>query len=411
MQNKKLLELALGLESPWKIKEVGFNNEQRRIDIYLDFKTGSRFACSQCQSMSTIHDTVQKEWRHLNFFQHECYLHARTPRTSCDDCGVRVVEVPWARSRTGFTLLFEALILTLCQSMPVNTVSRLIGETDQRIWRMIEHHVEEARQRLDLDDVTSVGMDETAVRKKHDYVSLFVDMDQRRVIGVEEGKGSDTVDNFANSLGKHGGTSAAITQVCCDMSPAFISGVTDHFPKANITFDRYHVMKILNQAVDEVRKREVRHQVLLHKTKYLWLKNRKNLSAQQSQQLKEILSLKHLNLQTVRAYHIRENFKLFYTKHLSRRQSEKFLKSWFWWATHSRIKEMRDAAWTMKRHWDGVLNWQQSRTSNGLLEGLNSLFQATKAKARGYRSFRKIRTIIYLLLGRLNFKLPEPLPT
>jgi len=239
---------------------------------------------------------------------------------------------------------------------------------------------------------------------------MFVDMDKRRAIDVEEGKNAEVVEKFIEELTEHGGEPEQVTDVCCDMSPAFIRGLEDHLSDASITFDRYHVMKLLNKAVDSVRKRESREQGILRKTKYLWLKNQKNLTEKQEIELEKIMSIKNLNLQTVKAYHIRENFKMFYEIN-DKNKAEKHLKKWFWWATHSRIEEMREVAWAIKRHWGGVLNWYRSKISNGLLEGLNSLFQAAKAKARGYRSLRKIRVIIYLLLGKLEFALPEVLPT
>lgn len=390
--------------------KVNFDAEKKRLDIHLDFAKGGKFSCSGCGELNSVYDTKEKEWRHLNFFQHECYLHARTPRTDCDKCGVRLVEVPWARPQSGFTLLFEALVMQLCQMMPVNAVSRLIGETDNRIWRVVEHHVEEARKEMDLSEVEHMGMDETSTKKGHNYITMFVDMDKRRAIDVEDGKGGDVVEKFIAELIGHGGSPEQVTDVCCDMSPAFIRGLEDHLSDASITFDRYHVMKLLNKAVDDVRKREAREQGVLNKTKYLWLKNQENLSKNQKTQLEKIMSIKNLNLQTVKAYHIRENFKNFYDID-DKDKAEKYLKKWFWWATHSRIEEMRKVAWTIKRHWEGVLNWYRNRISNGLLEGLNSLFQAAKAKARGYRSLRKIRVIIYLLLGKLEFTLPEILPT
>ena len=126
MKDTKLLEMALGLTDSWKVAGVDFKAEEKRLDIYLDFAKGSRFACPACGELSSVYDTEQKEWRHLNFFQHECYLHARTPRTDCKKCGVHLVEVPWSRPQSGFTLLFEALIMMLSQAMPVNAVSRLI---------------------------------------------------------------------------------------------------------------------------------------------------------------------------------------------------------------------------------------------------------------------------------------------
>ena len=255
-------------------------------------------------------------------------------------------------------------------------------------------------------------------------MTMFVDMtaqslgmDGRRVIQVEEGKGANTIEKFVRAFREHNGDTEAVKNVCCDMSPAFIAGVEKHMPEAAITFDRYHVMKVLSASVDKVRRQEVMKQEILKKTRYLWLTNRPNLSDKQSARLKGILSMTKLKLKTVRSYHIRENFQLFY-EIAGPQVAETYLRSWFWRATHSRIEEMREAAWTIRRHWrhralewEGVLNWHSSKISNGLLEGLNSLFQAAKAKARGYRSARKRRTIIYLLLGKLQFNLPNPLPT
>ncbi|MGM0568880.1 MAG: ISL3 family transposase, partial [Elusimicrobiota bacterium] len=298
----------------------------------------------------------------------------------------------------------------LAKMMPVKAVSRLTGETDNRIWRVIEHYVDEARKDVNLSEVEHMGMDETATKKGHNYVTIFVDMDKRRAIDVEEGKKADVVEKFVEDFKEHEGEPKKITDICCDMSVAFIKGIEDNFKEPAITFDRYHVMKIMNKAVNDVRIREAKEQSILNKTKYIWLKNYTNLSAKQESKLKEIIEIKNLNLHTVRAYHIRENFKQFYEVN-NKKKAEELLKKWFWWATHSRIEEMREVAWTIKRHWKGVLNWHENRISNGLLEGLNSLFQAAKAKARGYRSLRKIRTVIYLLMGKLEFELPKVLPT
>jgi len=410
MKDTQLLEKALGLNKPWRVVNVKFDEEEKRLDIYLDFPKGSKFSCTKCGEKSSVYDTKDKEWRHLNFFEHECYLHARIARTECDKCGVHLIEVPWARPQSGFTLLFEAMVMQLAKMMPVKAVSRLIGETDNRIWRVIEHYVEEARDKLDLREVEHLGMDETSTKKGHNYVTVFVDMDKRQAIDVEKGKKADVVEKFVSEFVEHNGDPEKIAEICCDMSLSFIKGINDNLKEASITFDRYHVMKILNDAVDAVRIRESKEQAILNKTKYLWLKNYKNLSEKQELKLKKIISIKNLNLHTVRAYHIRENFKQFY-KAKNRQEAENLLKKWFWWATHSRIEEMRKAAWTIKRHWEGVLNWHKSKISNGLLEGLNSLFQAAKAKARGYRSLRKIRVIIYLLMGKLEFNLPKVLPT
>ena len=219
---------------------------------------------------------------------------------------------------------------------------------------------------------------------------------------MAEGKGSETIAAFAQDLKEHKGNPDGITDVSIDMSPAFISGVEKNLPNATITFDKYHIMKLINTAVDEVRKAETKEQNILRGQRYLFLKNRENLTETQLKSLQAIESMSKLNLRTVKAYHIRENFQGIY-KEATKERFEKSLKKWYFWATHSRIYEMIDAARMVKHHWAGVLRWYDSKINNGILEGLNSLVQAAKAKARGYRTFRNLKTIIYLLTGKLDY--------
>lgn len=377
-----LFSKALKLESPWKITKVEFLEKEGRINIFIDFPKGSVFPCLKCKKEAKAYDTTEKQWRHMNFFQYACYLVVRVPRTECKEDKILQIEVPWARSEADFTLLFESLAMTLCREMPVNRVSQIIKVDDNKLWRMMSYYTEAARQLEDYSNVSKIGIDETSKSKGHDYVSLFVDLDDRRTIFVAEGKGSETTVEFKKDLVGHGGSPDHITDMSIDMSPAFIKGIGENFPQAAITFDKFHIMKIINHAVDEVRKTEVGEQEILRGQKYLFLKNRDNLTSIQEENLKAIESMPRLNLKTVRAYHIRENFQeIYYEK--TREEFEKGLKKWYFWATHSRIEAMKEAAYTIKRHWSGVLRWYDSRISNGILEGLNSLVQAAKAKARG----------------------------
>jgi transposase len=323
------------------------------------------------------------------------------PRVSCKDCGIKQVSVPWARSDSGFTLLFEALVMAMVQAMPVAVVARIVEEWDTRLWRVIHHYVEAARDRADHSDVTSVAFDETASRRGHNYVSLFVDLVRRRVLFVAEGKDAATVDSFAQVLAAHGGTPEAVAEVCIDMSPAFITGTAQSLPNAQITFDKFHVVKLINEAVDGVRRAEQKSHAELKNSRYLWLKNPPNLSARQRAQLD---SLSASNLKTGRAYRIRLAFQELYLQ--PAHGAEAFLKKWYWWATHSRLPPVIAAAHMVKRHWNGILRWFQTKIANGIMEAINSLVQAAKAKARGYRSVRNLKAIIYLIAGKLELALP-----
>jgi transposase len=396
--------MALGLAPPWQVSTAEFNPDEKRLDIRLDFPKGSTFSCPKCGlSGVKAHDTIEKTWRHLNFFQHEVYLTARVARIDCDKCGTHLVDVPWARPGSGFTLLFEAMIMVLAKAMPVKTIAAFVNEHDTRLWRILHHYVGEARKAADHSQVKHVGMDETSRRRGHNYVSLFVDLDETRVLFATDGKDASTVDRFKQDLIEHGGDPRAIEEMCCDMSPAFISGVEKQFPEAHITFDKFHVLKILNEAVDQVRREEAKDRPELKGSRYIWLKNQSNLKASQAELL-EHLTIKKLNLKTSRAYHIKLNFQEFYNQ--TAQTAETFLKKWYFWATHSRLEPIKKAAYTIKNHWEGVLRWFTSRINNGVLEGINSLIQAAKARARGYRTERTLTTMIYLIAGKLKFDLP-----
>lgn len=293
--------------------------------------------------------------------------------------------------------------MMMAKAMPVKSIADIVKEHDTRLWRVLNHYVHEARQGSDFSAVTQVGVDETSSKRGHNYVSVFVDMRTPKVLFATEGKDASTLERFKTDLEAHQGDPSRIQEVCCDMSPAFISGVEKHFPEAQLTFDKFHVLKIINEAVDEVRRQEQQSRPELKRTRYIWLKNPENLKENQATTL-ETLQVKKLNLKTARAYHIRLNFQEFWNQPLQ--EAETFLKRWYFWATHSRLEPMKEAAYTIKRHWDGILRWFTSRINNGILEGINSLIQAAKAKARGYRTIKNLITMIYLIGGKLEFRLP-----
>lgn len=401
-----LFGAALGLREPWMVTRTDFDVAEGRLDVRLDFPRGARFACpvAGCeQSACAVHDTEDKTWRHLDFFQHKAYLNARVPRVRCPDHGVRRVTVSWARPGSGFTLLFEALLIEFATAMPVAKVAVMTREHDTRIWRVLEHHVTVQRARLNFADVSKVGMDETSAARGQDYVTVFMDLVARFVLFATEGRDAATVEAFAEDLVAHGGDPATITNTSSDMSPAFISGIGEHLPNAEMTFDRYHVIAKLNEAIDEVRRAEQKDNPALKKTRYVWLKNRQNLTARQRETL-AWLTRPSLRLATARAHRWREDFQAFYDQGAD--DAEAYLRRWCYGAKRSRLQPVKDFVNLVENHWDGIVSWHRSRISNGLLEGTNSLIQAAKARARGYRSKEKMITIIYLIAGKLP--LPSP---
>ena len=317
----------------------------------------------------------------------------------CARCGIHRVAVPWARPDSGFTLLFEAMVVMLAKSMPVLAVARFVHEHDTLVWRIVTHYVDAARAKADHSGVTQVGVDETAARRGQKYVSLFVDLEQRRVLFATPGKDAATVAAFAKDLQAHGGDPEAVTEVSADMSQAFTAGVATSLPNAELTFDKFHVVSLVNAAVDKVRRLERLDHPELVGSRYVWLKNPENLTAQQGEKF-DTLDVVHSHLKTARAYQIRLAFQDLFNQPAE--NAKAFLDKWYFWATHSRIPAIIDVAKSIRRHQAGILRWFTSGINNGILEGINSLVQAAKAKARGYRSDRNLATIIYLIAGKLD---------
>jgi transposase len=400
MNENELFQVALGLMPPWMVEHCTFDQTAGRLDIHLDFPRGSVFACPVCRAGGCkAYDTDTLTWRRLNFFQHQTFLHARTPRVDCPQCGVHRVAVPWARPDSGFTLLFEALVLMLAKSMPILAVARFVGEHDTLIWRTVTHYVDAARAKTDHSTVTQVGVDETASRRGQTYVSLFVDLERRRVLFATPGKDASTVAAFATDLKAHGGNPKTVTDVSADMSQAFFKGVTANLPNAAVTFDKFHVVSLVGAAVEKVRRLEQKTSPELAGSRYVWLKNPENLTERQWGKFDE-LDIVNSHLKTARAYQIRLAFQELYNQPAGK--AESYLKRWYFWATHSRLQPTIDAAKTIREHQAGILRWFTSGINNGILEGINSLVQAAKAKARGYRSDRNLATIIYLIAGKLH---------
>jgi transposase len=400
MNNLALFKAALGLQDPWIVVSMDFDPAARRLDLYLDFARGARFGCPEGdEEACPVHDTADKTWRHLDFFQHQAYLHARVPRVSCPAHGVRQVSVAWARPESGFTLLFEALLMALVAEMPVRAVADLVGEHDTRLWRVLHHYVERARAGRSDRNVRRVGIDETSARRGQDYISLFVDLDHSRVLYATGGRDHDTVERFAADLKAHRGKPGKITDVCCDMSPAFVLGIETSLPKAQITFDRYHLAQLVSKAIDEVRRSEAPSRPELRRTRYLWLKRPEKLTDRQQADL-AWLRVRARSLRTARAYRWRLSFDAFFDQPSD--QAEDYLLRWYEGAIRSRLTPIKDFAHTVAEHWDGVLRWHTTRISNGVLEGINSLVQATKRRARGYRTPANLIAMTYLIAGKLD---------
>lgn len=406
MDTNPLFTAALGLVPPWCVNKCDFHSEQRLLELSVDFTPGAKFSCPECSAKDcTVHDTVEKRWRHLDFFQHQAYIVARVPRVNCGTCGVRLMSVPWARPGSGFTLLMEGLILEMARAMPIRNIAQLLRVHDNRVWRVIYHYVEEAVGRMDCSAVTSIGVDETAMLKRHDYISVFYDLSAKRLLFATAGREQHTVAAFARFIDAHNGNSSAIANVSCDMSPAFIKGVKQSLPSANVTFDRFHVAKLLSDAVERVRRSESRADRTIKGGRFALLKRPENLSERQRQQLSDITTR---NKTLAEAYRLKETFRDFYQQP-DLTAAKGFLKAWIITAQQSAIKPIVTAAYTIWQRAGGILRWHTTRITNAVVEGLNSLLQAAKRKARGYRLHETFIAIAYLIAGKLDLRYHSPL--
>jgi transposase len=402
MTNEFIFAQALNIQDPCYVKNIEFKKEEGELHIYVDFKKGETFDCPVCNTPGMpVYDTEEKTWRHLDFFQFKAFIHFRTPRITCPDHKTHIINVSWGRPGSGFTLLMEAMIIELAKYMPVSEIAHRIGENDTRVWRVIKKNVRNARAREDYSSVSSVGMDETSSKKGHKYISIFVNMDTKKVLFATEGKDSSTLTRFKEDLEQHSGVAHNVKNFSIDMSPAFIKGIEEDFEKSIITFDKFHVIKIINEAVDKTRRAEQKDNDILKHTRYSWLKNPNNLTNNQSKVLE---TLSKMNLKTGKAYRIKLALQEIYNSAVDKNDALVKLNSWLSWASRCRIEHIKDAAKTVKAHLEGILNYFDTRLTNGILEGINGLVQAARARARGFRNTDNFIDMVYLIGAKLDFK-------
>jgi len=402
----QLFAAALGITAPWFVETVDFDAGQRRLTIHVDFVAGSRFAHPKAVGDHKVHDTQVKRLRHLNFFQHECYLEVRVPRVKLPDGKVALVEPDWVGKLAGFTLLFEALVLMLAQQMPFAAVARTIGESWHRVHAVCRRYVDLALAEANLSALSSIAIDETSYRRGHSYLTLVADADARKVVFVSKGRGADNIAGFVQHLRTHNGAADNITTACLDMSPAFIKGVTDHLPKAAITFDKFHVVAHASQAVDQMRRIEQRTDPALKGLRWALLKDRSKLSSDQARDLDRLV-VQFTTKRTARAWLYREQLRDI----LGRKQINivsAMLAQWCTNVMRSKVEPMKQVATMIRTHFNGIVAWTRSRQTNGFIEAINGLFQAAKRKARGYTRFQTMKTVLFLIAGKLNFAAINP---
>jgi transposase len=324
------------------------------------------------------------------------------PRTWCRTDGVHQVQVPWAREGSGFTLLMEALVMLLSAEMPVDGMANLLQETDTRLWRVLIHYVEKAQARRDWSTVRRIAVDETSARRGHRYVTNVLDCDGTGLLLMVEGRSSEALGCFAEALREHGGQPAQIQSIAMDMSPAYLKGAAEHFPQAQIIFDKFHVMLLAGQALESVR-RQLQHEGAELKGSLWSLRgNVWNLSAERQKQ-RRALCLQYTKLG--RAMTLRETLQAIYAGP-DQVTAESQLHWWCGWASRSRLEPFRTLAKTVRQHWEGILAYFNTGLTSAAIEAVNGIIQLAKRMARGFKNFIYFRTAAYLRAGRLKFELP-----
>ena len=409
MDTNMLFSIGLNLSFPWKVVKSEFRvldgSLLRELHIWIDFERGSKFLSSK-GTILPPHDTVEKEWRHLNFFEHPCYLHARVPRLKTDVSSIEMVQVPWARSNSGFTMLFEAFAMALIEEeTPVNSVAKTVKEYPNRIWTIFHHWVGIGKKRLNLSGLRRVGVDETSRRKGHSYITQFVDLDTRKTVFVCPGKDADTFKRFTEWLMTHDGEPSQIDVVAMDMSKAFTAGCLTYLPQAHIVYDKFHMVQEANKKLEEVRKSEVNEKKRLKGQRFTLLHLRKNLSKEKQQELDTIL----ITYPTLgKAYSLKEGLVDILnaaTAGLKEAWGD-FLK-WIDMAEQSLLEPFRKLAATYKAHLFGIKTFfEQGTITNGVLESLNSKVQLAKRRARGYSNVNNFMDMVYYINGGDNFRYP-----
>jgi transposase len=394
MDTNKLFTMALGLADQWKVTNSELVEETKQLEIQVEFKTGSKFSCPDCGTGCPVHDTHQKSWRHLDFWQYETILRAKVPRIKCSEHGVKSVSVPWARAGSGFTLMMEAWLLLLLQQMPVNATADMVNECDTRLWRLLIHHVNKAHAQMDWSQIQCILVDETSSKRGHRYVTTVVDAHTNKLIWVGEGKSSESLKAFSQAMESHNASPSQIEIIGMDMSPAYRKGAKEFFPNAKVVFDRFHLMQMAGKALDEVRK-ELNHQSPLGKEAMWAIRGNEWTRSEQQQEMRRTLSKDYPRLG--KALGLREMMQDIL--------QDRDMESFRWWLNRcswSKIKPFVTLAKTLRKHLQEIKNYFDTGLTSAAIEAINGKIQLSKRMARGYRNFENLRAISYLRASGLT---------
>lgn len=392
---------VMSVKSPWKIQDVQIFHQTKLVEVFINSEKNTLFGCPKCGNLCKVHDSVTHRWRYLDFFDYRCYITMKVPRTKCEDHGVLTLkETPWGRMGSHYSYMVEEQIMKLSSEMTMTALSKHIGEPDSNLWRVFKHYVFNAvNNELDLSSVTRVAVDEKSQKRGHIYVSIFSDLDTGNVLYVREGRKKEVFQDFKDWLIKQGGAERNIELFSMDMSVSYKAGRAEFFKDSEEVYDRFHIKKCLNEAVDKVRKEEVKHSEELKKTKYLWLLSPHRLRPDQEIRLNDFL--RESTLQTANAYQMKIAFDTLWKVHPS--SAEQLLNAWLANAIQSGIKPILGFVKTIQKNFKGVLKSIKTGITNALAEGINSKIQMAKSRARGFRNMDNFKAMIYFMGNNFSF--------
>jgi len=405
----KMMAGSLGLEEPWYIAGAEFDEKELALHIHVEVRKGAAIACPRCgaETKRFGYETKERIWRHGDVMFYPCLVHCRRPKVLCPKCGSVQVNAPYERKNSRFTLLFEGYAMLILADMPIAKTAALLRCDEKSLVKIMRYWINKAVDSMDLKDVAMLAIDETSFKRGHKYVTLIIDAARRRVIDVEDGRDKETVKLFAEKLSAKGGDPEKITAVTSDMSKSFLPAIAENFPNAENIIDKFHVKKVLIDALDEVRKAEqksVADKKDLFRGRRLFMIPEKKMTAEQAATLAE-MSKRYP--QTGRAYRIVAGLDDFYASRTTE-EAESGFDSLYSWMRRCRLKPMKAAAETLKRHRDKILAYFKNRITNAICEGINSMVQAAKRKARGFHTFEGYSAMIYLVSGKLELAVPKP---
>jgi transposase len=400
MTNTQLFTAALGLHRPWSVTSVDFKEVDGSILNELHIRI-SHDRQSTLEPVS-IHDHVEKTWEHLNFFQHRCYIHCSVPRIYDAEKKVKMMDVPWARSGSGFTLLFEAFALGLLQSgVSMSKAGKMLSVDGKLICRIMKHYVNKSLKEETLNAVEKIGIDETSVKKGHQYMTVVVSLDEKKVIGIAEGRDEFALGAALGEAEERGADVVSAKAVAMDLSPAYTAAVQNLLPNTQIVYDRFHLEQMVSKAVDEVRRIEASQNRDLRNSKYIFLRNESRLSKEQTERLHYLqITFPALG----EAHRLKEQFKEVWQN--KREAAKEAFESWLNMAENSGIAPFKRVVNSFKAHMSGIVAYFEHLITSGFVERINLTIQEIKRIAKGYRNFENYKAMIYLRLGQLE-KIPH----